>query len=61
MAHFIEMLWMRHDYHGIYVRRLLKSGKTMLQNGALSNADELFGTVSSESLAGTSCEENGDL
>ena len=52
---------MRHDYHGIYVRRLLKSGKTMLQNGALSDADELFGMVSSESLAGTSCEKNGDL
>ena len=52
---------MRHDYYGIDVGRLFKSGKTMLQNGALSDANELFGMVSSESLAGTSCEKNGDL
>ena len=52
---------MRHDEYCIDVWRLFKSGKTMLQNGALSDANELFGTVCSESLAGTSCEKNGDL
>ena len=61
VAHFVEVVGMRHDADLVDFLTLLKSRDAVLKHGAAGHKRELLGARTAEAAAGSAGEDEGDV